>query len=112
MKPTTLEQKIFSHCVRFGYVHRDYQNASIYRVDDHTGDEIRYRVDLRELGSFEIAKKDGDEEYRPKIDEWVFVSGVIYSFLCITANASGNPLITPSEAYAALKCKGKPLTKQ
>lgn len=108
--PQSIEQKIFSQCVRFCYEHTDYENASIYRVDDHIGEEIRYRVDLKEMGSFEISKKDGEEEYRINLDKWVYVEGEIYSFLCISTSAAGNALINPSEAYAALKCKGKKLT--
>lgn len=89
---------LFEIINHLGESNRDgYSIYEIISADD--SDTLRYRVDCGDAGSFEISKHNGEEEYCPRRQDWVWVEGTIYKFSCLSTTYAGYPHIELFRAY-------------
>lgn len=74
--PKAKEELLFKLIHRTGeYQQGQYQ---IFTLDDEHG--LRYRVDCGKKGSFEIARVERAEEFKPEVDDWKWESDTWYLF--------------------------------
>lgn len=73
-------------------------DLSIYDVSSDS-DIKRYRVDCGEIGSFEVTKLQGDEEFDLKSHDWIYIEGPFYRYSSLSTNFSGYPNLTIDKAF-------------
>lgn len=79
-----------------GYKHTN--RFSSYIVADND-EELRYRVDCGEIGSFEVTMRSGEEEFDTKLNDWIFIEGTIYSYHSCSTTFAGYPYLPIEKAY-------------
>ena len=79
----------------------NHSGVSIY--DTTNSDcEKQYRVVCGEIGSFEICKSDGEEEYDLKQNDWVWVEGTVYRYHSLSTTYGGYPYLPIEKAFDEL----------
>jgi hypothetical protein len=80
----------------------NHDGFSIYDVTPSDEDNMvqRFRVDCGDLGSFEVTKMDGDEEYSIIRNDWIFIEGIFYRY---SSSSFGYPNLPIEKAYDFLK---------
>ncbi len=79
----------------------NYGGFSIYDTTNEDY-EKRYRVDCGDLGSFEINKTLGEEEYDLKYGDWIWVEGVKYRYHSCSTTYNGYPYLPIEKAYDSI----------
>ena len=75
---------------------------SIYETTNEDCDK-RYRVDCGDLGSFEIVRLAGEEDYDLKHNDWIWVEGTIYRYTSCSTTYNGYPYLPIEKAYDKIK---------
>ena len=83
----------------------NHDGVSIYDVtpSDEDNKVKRFRVDCGDLGSFEVTKMDGDEEYSIIHNDWIFIEGIFYRYHSLRSDYNGYPNLPIEKAYDFLK---------
>lgn len=76
---------------------RNYDSFSIYQMSALIDDDITYRVDCGDKGSFEISKRLTEDMYSTTLNRWVSVPSEHYVFCCLSSTHDGYPRIKPEQ---------------
>lgn len=80
----------------------DHNGFSVYDTTNEDC-EKQYRIDCGDIGTFGIAKLSGEEDYDLKIDDWVWVEGIIYRYTSFSTIYNGFPCLPIQKAYNKIK---------
>lgn len=80
----------------------NYTKFSIYDTTNEDC-EKQYRVDCGDIGSFEVSRLSGEEEYDLKYNDWVWIEGIIYRYHSCSTTYAGYPYLPIQKAFDYVK---------